>query len=73
MPGTALELAVDELADNRYAIRPIERDGANVEDGGDQNGTAEADEIDENAERDVQPDCGERRVGALVDAVPVAG
>lgn len=73
MPRSGLKLAVYQLADNRDAIGPIQGNGTNVEDGSNEYGAAKTNEVDENAQRGVQPDRVEWRLAALVNAVPVPG
>jgi hypothetical protein len=47
MPWAPLELAVEELAEDWDAVRPIQADGTNVENGRDGDVAAQTDEVDQ--------------------------
>jgi hypothetical protein len=73
MPWARDELSEHELAENGDAVRPIESDGADVEDTSDGGVGTEADQVDDNAPKYGDPDCVEGRAGLGVDFCPDAG
>lgn len=72
MPGPALELVEQELAQDGDAVRPVQGDGAQVEDGRDGDVAAQPDEVDEDADERVQPHGQDGGVGLAPDLVPHA-
>ena len=72
MPGPGLELAEEHLAQDGDAVRPVEGDGRQVEDGRDGGVGAQPDEVDERAADGEEPDGVEGRGGGLVHLVPHA-
>lgn len=72
MPGPALELVEEELAKNGDAVRPVQGDGAQVEDSRDGDVASEADEVDQDADQGVEPHGQDGGVGAPPDLVPHA-
>ena len=73
MPRTWLETATNELADDGDAVRPVQSNGTDVEDGRNGDVGTESDQVDGGAEDDRQPDGNDRGVGALVNDLPVLG
>ena len=73
MPRTRLEAATDKLANNGNAVRPVESDGGDVEDGGNGDVRTKSDKVDGRAPEDGEPDGNDRGVGAAVDNLPVLG
>lgn len=69
-PRARLERVEDELAQNRDAVRPVQRNGAEVEDGGDGNVAAQANEVDEDANERVQPHGQDGGIGLFPNLVP---
>lgn len=70
MPGAGLELAVEDLADDRDAVRPIQANGTDVEHGRDGDAAAQSDEVDQDAQERVEPDGQNWRAGLLPNLVP---
>ena len=71
VPGSRLEAAEHDLAEDGDAVRPVERDSRDVEHASDGRVRAEADEVDRNAPEDGDPDGEDGGAGALVDLGPV--
>lgn len=72
VPRPALELVEEELAQDGDAVRPVQGDGAQVEDARDGDVAAQPDEVDHDADERVQPHGQDGGVGALPDLVPHA-
>lgn len=73
MPWSRDELSEDKLAENGYAIRPIESNGADVEDTGNSRVGAETDQVDDDAPEDRNPDSVKRSASLRVNLGPNAG
>lgn len=69
-PRAWLELVEDQLAQNGDTVRPVERDGTQIEDGRDRNVAAQADEVDQDADQSIQPHSEHGRVSLAPDLVP---
>lgn len=72
VPRPALELVEEELAEDGDAVRPVQCDGAQVEDTRDGDVAAQPDEINHDADERVQPHGEDGGVGTLPDLVPHA-
>lgn len=72
MPRPPLKLVEAKLADDGDAVGPIERNGAEVEDGSDGDVASQSNQVDQNADDSVQPDGQHRGVRLLPDLVPDA-
>ncbi len=70
VPRTTFELAERKFADDRDAVAPVQRDGADVEDTRDGRVGAETDEIDGDAPEDGDPDREDRGTGQGQDLSP---
>ena len=70
MERPPLELAVEHFANDWDTIRPIQRNGREVENGGDGGVRAQRDQIDEDARDGEEPDGVDRSIGPLVNFVP---
>lgn len=53
MPRTTLELVEEQLAQDRDAVRPVERDGTQVENSRDGDVAAQTNEIDQDADKGI--------------------
>ena len=70
IPRARLEAVEEQLAQDGNAVRPVECDGAHVEDGRDGDVGPQPDEVDEHAQQGVDPHGGNGGVGARPYAVP---
>ena len=73
MPWSPPELSEDELAEDGDAVRPIESNGAHVEDTGNGSVGTETDQVNDDAPEDGDPDCVERSASLGVDFCPDIG
>lgn len=70
VPGPALKLVEEELAQDGDAVRPVQGDGAQVKDARDGDVAAQPDEVDQDADESVQPHCQNRCVGPFPNLIP---
>ena len=73
MPWPRYELSEEKLAEDGDAIRPIERNGADVENTSNGRIGTETDQINDDAPEDGDPDSVERGAGQGVDLGPDTG
>lgn len=73
MPRPALKLVKEQLAQDGDTVRPVQSNGAQVEDSRDGDVAAQADEVDQDADERVEPHGQDGGVGALPDLVPHLG
>lgn len=60
VPRTRLELAKDDLAEDRDTVTPVQRDGTNVKDTGNSGVGSETDQVDSNTAEHGEPNCQDR-------------
>ena len=70
MKRPRLKLAIEHLADDRNAVRPVKSDGGQIEDGRNGNVRTQTNQIDEDTRYSEEPNCVDWRIGLLVDFVP---
>lgn len=70
MPWATLKLVEEQLAQNGNTVRPVERNGTQVEDGRNRDVAAQTNEVDQNADERVQPHGEHWRIGLAPDLVP---
>lgn len=73
MPRPTLKLVKEKLAQNGDTVRPVQSNGAQVEDRRDGDIATQADEVDQDANERVQPHSQDRGVGFLPDLIPHLG
>lgn len=70
MPWTTLKLVEKQLAQDGDTVRPVERNGTQVEDSRDRDVAAQTNKVDQNADQGIQPHSEHGRVGLAPDLVP---
>lgn len=73
VPRPTLKLVEEKLAQDGNTVRPVQGDGAQVEDSRDSDIAPQADEVDQDANQRVQPHSQDRGISALPDLVPHLG
>lgn len=70
MPRTALELVEEQLAQDGNTVRPVQSNGADIEDGVDGNAASQTNEVDQDADKRVKPHRKDGGIRLLPDLVP---
>ena len=70
MHWSALETVAEQFADDGDAVRPVERNGGQVEDGRNRRIRAKADQIDQDTAEAEEPDRVKGRIRERADFVP---